>query len=114
MAYDEDYIITAPGLFPDALIPLEDMKIEAILNLWQSLWNSVKVPKDIDAQKYLIEISLTSDEFNTGAAELAHSNYFDNAPTELSGNYSPIMVEKEKTVMPGGLYGSICLYKSMD
>lgn len=48
---DCDYITTEPGLFPDALIEIEDT-IQLIPYYWRSLWIDIEVPQDAKAGTY--------------------------------------------------------------
>lgn len=59
--YDEDYITTQPGLFPDLLSPAEESP-EAVVNAWKALWITVKIPKDIEPGEYTISVVLKSKQ----------------------------------------------------
>ena len=54
---DEDYITTAPGLFPDLLTPCEE-ELEAVNHEWKALWITVHLPKNAKAGEHTIRVSL--------------------------------------------------------
>ncbi len=66
---DEGYLDKESGLFPDALIPLQENRLYSIPEKWQAVWVSVNVPEDIKASTYDIEIFFKEDE-NTKSVSL--------------------------------------------
>ena len=61
--YDENYISTEPGLFPDVLYPVEDDEV-ALNRNYHSLWVTVPVDETVKAGKHSIKISLINEEFS--------------------------------------------------
>ncbi len=59
--YDEDYLTTQPGLFPDLLRELEG-PVQIIPFFWRSLWIDVEIPEEWEAGVYPITLRLRSDE----------------------------------------------------
>ena len=57
--YDEDYLTTEPGLFPDILTELED-RIQFIPNQWRSLWIDVAIPAEAEGGSYELVIQCLS------------------------------------------------------
>ena len=60
--HDEHVLRTTSGLYPDPLYPLEDIKINALPENWQSLWITIETNEKIHAGKYPISISFNSEE----------------------------------------------------
>lgn len=58
---DDDYLKKAPGLFPDLLIPDENI-LKVKENLWKAIWIEVDIPKDIKADTYDIKVVLTNED----------------------------------------------------
>lgn len=63
--WDEDYLTTAPGLYPDRLEVLEHSETEdcytgipLIHGQWRSLWIDVEIPQTAEAGTYPVEIEL--------------------------------------------------------
>ena len=65
---DDDYLRTAPGLFPDCL---ETPKPNFILTPWQwrTFWVSVEVPQDMQPGRYPITLRVLRDETGKPAPE---------------------------------------------
>lgn len=61
-AYDDDYITTSPGLFPDPLFEITDNTVELIPNFYRALWVTVKTSSDMEAGEYPIKITLQNAE----------------------------------------------------
>jgi hypothetical protein len=53
-SFDDNVLRSRPGLFPDPLLPVDDLK--TVYNQWRSLWVSVDIPEDCQAGKFDIEI----------------------------------------------------------
>lgn len=61
--WDEDYLTTAPGLYPDRLEELEHdadgyQGIPLIHGQWRSLWIDVEIPQTAEAGTYPVEVQL--------------------------------------------------------
>ncbi len=61
--FDEHYERTAPGLFPDVLLPIENNKIEVLGTVWHSLWLTVKLDGNVKGGKYPITVNFKTDDF---------------------------------------------------
>lgn len=59
--YDEDYITTKPGLFPDVLFPAKEGTTE-IMPVMNALWVTVDVPKGFKAGTYPITFRFEAEE----------------------------------------------------
>lgn len=59
--YDDDYITTEPGLFPDCLYPLCE-GLEMYCDVWNAVWVEISLPKDIEAGKYQVETEFLWDD----------------------------------------------------
>lgn len=61
-AYDDNYLRTTPGMFPDLLRDLEDGKAALIPRQWRALWIDAEIPEDAGAGSYEIVISLKNEK----------------------------------------------------
>lgn len=61
-AYDDNYLRTTPGMFPDLLRDLEDSKAALIPRQWRALWIDAEIPEDAGAGSYEIVISLKNEK----------------------------------------------------
>lgn len=61
-AYDDDYITTSPGLFPDPLFDITDNTVELIPNFYRALWVTVKTNCNMEAGEYPVKITLQNAE----------------------------------------------------
>jgi hypothetical protein len=69
--FDENYLRTTPGLYPDPLMPLKDDRWILRKRQWQSLWVSVPVPADCKPGRYEVEIQVRPIEpLGTASATL--------------------------------------------
>ncbi|MBQ9985004.1 MAG: DUF4091 domain-containing protein [Oscillospiraceae bacterium] len=59
---DDDYLMTAPGLAPDALIPIDIADTDIIGARWESFWITVDLDGEVNAGKYDIKIAFTFEE----------------------------------------------------
>jgi len=59
VVYDDDYISTKPGLFPDLLEEIVDGNVEVMGNKWITLWVDVAVDETLPAGDYDISFTLT-------------------------------------------------------
>lgn len=66
---DEDYITTTPGLFPDALLPLDPLEIKILPKQWRSLWFEVKSTSDLPNGNHPITIRFKNKDGETVASE---------------------------------------------
>ena len=60
--FDDDYVDTRPGLYPDRLQELPKEGLKSIVNQWRSLWFKAAIPEDVPAGKYKITIRLSSQK----------------------------------------------------
>ncbi len=58
LRYDQDYLGTEPGLYPDPILPLEEGEIHIYLNKWRSIWVTVQGGDDLQAGEYPIMLTL--------------------------------------------------------
>ncbi len=58
---DSNYLRTAPGLYPDPLIPWNDERLRAYSTHWESLWIEIIPDDTLSAGVYPIKLSLTDD-----------------------------------------------------
>ena len=59
---DDGYLRKRPGLYPDALREMKKDSIEAIPNLWHSIWITVDPRAEIDAGEYELAISFEYED----------------------------------------------------
>lgn len=67
--YDQDYLASAPGLYPDPILPLEEGDIHIYLNKWRSIWVSVEGSESLPAGEHPITLSLFDEEGALMASE---------------------------------------------
>ena len=79
---DDDYITKEPGLFPDALYPLIDNKIEIIPHSYHSIWITADISADIEAGKYPIEISIVNTALDINESKTFYIEVIDVALPE--------------------------------
>lgn len=60
--HDDNVLRTEPGLYPDPLYPIEDVKINALPEYWQSLWITVDLKGDVKAGNFPITCTFISEE----------------------------------------------------
>ncbi len=62
-AYDEHYLRTSPGIYPDVLLPMRcNGKVATNMGATiKSLWFEISIPDDIKADDYTISVSLSSN-----------------------------------------------------
>ena len=70
MSRDEDYLTTAPGLYPDLWTKIPELGFPMVSGQWRSLWIDVEIPEDIQAGEYSLEIRLTHGEDLIGKLEV--------------------------------------------
>ncbi len=56
---DTGYLSTAPGLFPDLLMPADLAKLPLTPGHWQSIWLDVRVPEDFAPGEYPVRVMLS-------------------------------------------------------
>lgn len=55
--YDDNYLSTKPGLYPDLLIPLsQDEKVKAIPNQWRSIFITIQLPATVRTGSYTVSV----------------------------------------------------------
>lgn len=63
---DENYLRTAPGLYPDPLYPLEEQDgaylANALPGQWRAIWVNVQLDEGVSAGTYGIELHLETEE----------------------------------------------------
>ena len=60
---DDPYVLThRPGLFPDALLPLENNRFRLSRNNWHALWCTVRIPPDMEPGEYEIAFRITTPQ----------------------------------------------------
>ncbi len=69
-ACDEDYLTTAPGLFPDPLFPLSEDMVEISGFSYTALWVEIDIPEDLPAGEYPIRLCVSCEEDREEAAFL--------------------------------------------
>lgn len=60
--FDDDYLSTVPGLYPDRLADFSKKPLRALLGQWRSVWMSVEIPPDCPGGKYPIEITVAVND----------------------------------------------------
>ena len=60
-SYDEYYITTEPGLFPDLLEPMTEAVIKPLPRQYRSVWLSWDIPEDVTPGEYEITVTATAD-----------------------------------------------------
>jgi len=67
--HDENVLRTSPGLYPDALFPLDDEDIKLLPEQWRTLWITVDPQGNVKPGSYTINIIFTEP----GGAELGNA-----------------------------------------
>jgi len=66
--YDEGYLRTGPGLYPDPLLPLKaGEQVKLLVGKGQSVW--IRTSGDIAPGKHIVRLTLTSENAGSGSAE---------------------------------------------
>lgn len=60
--HDENVLRTEPGLYPDPLYPMEEVKVNVLPEAWQSLWITVELTDQVKAGRFPIQITFISEE----------------------------------------------------
>lgn len=60
--YDDNYITTEPGMFPDLLLEEECRQLKAIPGQWRALWFDIEVKEEIEPGIYSVEIEIKDRE----------------------------------------------------
>jgi len=67
--YDQGYLRTDPGMYPDPLMPLKKgEKVKLLTKLWQSVW--VRVKGDVAPGEHTVRLTLSGDHSGTASAEV--------------------------------------------
>ncbi len=108
--YDEGYLRTAPGLYPDPLFPLGDRKVKVLAGKWKSIW--LRTRGELPSGKHTVRLTLTAEgqepastqvELNVLAArlpeqKLLYTNWFHcDCIATLHG--CPVFSEKHWALM---------------
>lgn len=56
--YDDNYITTEPGLFPDLLLPKKDTVLQPYPGQWRSLWFDLEITKDMGMKPYPVTVRI--------------------------------------------------------
>lgn len=70
MEYDEGYLATEPGLYPDLLSEIGAYGFSLIVGQWRSLWVDVEIKKDMETGIYPLKIELMTKEEILCATEI--------------------------------------------
>lgn len=62
LIFDDDYLSTAPGVFPDRLKDISSEPVKPSQGQWRSLWFKVDVPENCPAGKYPIRITISAKD----------------------------------------------------
>lgn len=77
-AFDDDYLDTKPGLYPDVLEPLNaDGDIPDCRGTWNALWFKVSVPSDFAPGKYKVKATLNARYQQSAIPELTKTFAFE-------------------------------------
>lgn len=60
--YDDDYLMTEPGLAPDVLIPIDTENCDIIGSRWESFWITVDTEGKADAGEHTIKITFEFED----------------------------------------------------
>ncbi len=70
-AFDDDYLDTKPGLYPDVLEPLNEMgDLPDCRGSWNALWFKICIPIDFAPGKYKVEATLDAHFMAAGVPNL--------------------------------------------
>ncbi len=59
---DDNYITTDPGLFPDLLIPKQDVSLKPYPGQWRAVWFDITITKDMGTAIYPVVIEIKKDK----------------------------------------------------
>lgn len=59
--FDDDYLSTLPGLYPDRLADPEEDPVWSVAGQWRAWWIEVAVPEDCPPGKYEIAVTLSAE-----------------------------------------------------
>ena len=77
-AFDEDYLDTKPGLYPDVLEPLNEKgDLPDCRGEWNALWFKLNVPSDFAPGKYKIKATLNAHFAEAGIPDLEKTFAFE-------------------------------------
>ena len=68
-AYDHGYLRTAPGMYPDPLLPIEGGRIKILQNKWQSVW--VRTHGELPAGNHTVRLTITSAKYGSASGEVS-------------------------------------------
>ena len=77
---DKNYITTAPRLFPDPLLPIEDGVFCAASGNWRSVWVTVNIDENKEAKKYPVTLEFYRDGMCKGRARFYIAVHNDRLP----------------------------------
>ena len=64
----QEYLRTAPGMFPDPLLPVED-ELRLTLNQWHSLWVTVDGRRGLPVGEHTVAVRITDQDGNVQTCE---------------------------------------------
>lgn len=70
MTYDDDYLTTEPGLYPDLLSPIPEIGFPLVRGYWKSLWIDIEADEEMEAGEYPVEVKLTANGKEAGSVEV--------------------------------------------
>ncbi|OMF71409.1 DUF4091 domain-containing protein [Paenibacillus glucanolyticus] len=59
---DDHVLRTTPGLYPDALLPLDEFGLTGYPDQWRSLWITVEIPRDAEAGMFDIRFRIKDEK----------------------------------------------------
>ncbi len=59
--YDDNYLRTTPGMFPDLLRDLKNNQVPVIAHQWRALWIDITIPEDADPGNYKMSFIMQED-----------------------------------------------------
>ena len=59
--YDDNYLRTTPGMFPDLLRDLKNNQVPVIAHQWRALWIDITIPEDADPGNYKMSFIMKED-----------------------------------------------------
>lgn len=66
--YDEGYLRTAPGLYPDPLFPLGDRKVKVLAGKWKSIW--LRTRGELPPGKHTVRLTLKAEGQEPASAQV--------------------------------------------
>ena len=67
-AYDQGYLRTAPGMYPDPLFPLSGNTVKIHQSRWQSIW--IRTHGELPAGDHPVRLTMASAKYGSASAEI--------------------------------------------